>query len=62
MKYRDIIKMIEADGWYWTRTTGSHRIYHHPTKKNIVIISAHNLGHDVKKGILSAILKEAGLK
>jgi predicted RNA binding protein YcfA (HicA-like mRNA interferase family) len=27
MKIRDIIKMIEADGWYLARTRGSHQQY-----------------------------------
>jgi len=30
MKYRDIIKIIEADGWYWVSTKGSHQKYRHP--------------------------------
>jgi predicted RNA binding protein YcfA (HicA-like mRNA interferase family) len=25
MKVRDVIKMIEEDGWYYRRTRGSHR-------------------------------------
>ncbi len=61
MKYRDIIKMIEADGWYWVTTRGSHRRYKHPTKPNFIIVPAHNLGSDVKIGIEKKILKDAGL-
>jgi predicted RNA binding protein YcfA (HicA-like mRNA interferase family) len=40
MKYREIIKRIEADGWYWKRTNGSHRIYKHPTKTGTVAVGA----------------------
>ncbi|MFC5142582.1 type II toxin-antitoxin system HicA family toxin [Actinomycetospora rhizophila] len=31
-KVSEIIKMIEADGWYLVVTRGSHRQYKHPTK------------------------------
>ncbi len=30
MKIRDIIRMIEAEGWYLVETKGSHRQYKHP--------------------------------
>jgi len=30
MKIRDVIKLIEADGWYLVATKGSHRQYKHP--------------------------------
>ncbi len=61
MKYREITRMIRWDGWQHVRTRGSHRIYRHPTKPGIVIISGHP-GRDVPKGILDEILKQAGLK
>ncbi|MCW5948238.1 MAG: type II toxin-antitoxin system HicA family toxin [Pyrinomonadaceae bacterium] len=32
MKIKDLIKMIEKDGWVLVRTRGSHRQFHHPTK------------------------------
>jgi predicted RNA binding protein YcfA (HicA-like mRNA interferase family) len=30
MKIRDIIRLIEAEGWYLVETKGSHRQYKHP--------------------------------
>jgi predicted RNA binding protein YcfA (HicA-like mRNA interferase family) len=51
MKYRDIIKLLEADGWYWVSTRGSHQKYRHKTKKGTVIVPAHGLGSDMKMGI-----------
>ena len=39
MKVRDIIKLIEADGWFLVRTTGSHRQFHHATKKGTVTVA-----------------------
>jgi len=61
MKVRDIIKMIEADGWYQVAIRGSHRQYKHPTKLGRVTISGH-LGHDLSPGTLNSILKQAQLK
>ena len=61
MKYREVARMIRRDGWRHVRTRGSHRIYRHPIKPGIVIISGHP-GRDVPKGILDEILKQAGLK
>jgi len=31
-KVRDVISMVEADGWTVSRQKGSHRQYEHPTK------------------------------
>ena len=31
-KVRDLIKLVEADGWFLIDTVGSHRQFKHPTK------------------------------
>lgn len=61
MKVREVLRLIESDGWYFVRQTGSHRIFHHPTKPGIVIIAG-KPSQDMAPGTLNAILKEAGLK
>ncbi len=61
MKVRDIIKMIEDDGWYIVVTRGSHRQYKHPTKLGRVTIAS-NLNHEVAPGTMNSILKQAKLK
>ncbi len=61
MKIRDIIKMIEEDGWYLVATRGSHRQYKHPTKLGRVTIAG-DPNHDVARGTLNSILKQANLK
>jgi len=61
VKVRDIIKVIEADGWYIVDTKGSHRQYKHPLKKGRVTIAGH-LGDDLASGTLNSILKQARLK
>ena len=32
MKVRELISLIETDGWIQVRMKGSHRQFHHPTK------------------------------
>lgn len=61
MKVRQIIKMIEANGWYLVATKGSHRQYKHPTKPGRVTIAGHP-GDDLAPGTLNSILKQAQLK
>ena len=61
MKVRDIIKLIESDGWYLVATKGSHRQYKHSTKAGRVTIAGHP-GDDLAQGTLNSILKQAKLK
>ncbi len=60
MKVRELVKLIERDGWVFTRQSASHKIYKHETKKGIVVVPEH--GGDIPTGTLKAILKQAGLK
>jgi predicted RNA binding protein YcfA (HicA-like mRNA interferase family) len=60
-KVRDLIKLLENDGWFLVDTEGSHRQYKHPTKKGKVTVAG-KLSDDVRKGTLTSILKQAGLK
>ncbi len=41
MKYRDILKMVEKDGWHLVSQEGSHRQYKHPVKRGRVTIAGH---------------------
>jgi predicted RNA binding protein YcfA (HicA-like mRNA interferase family) len=61
VKIREVMKLIEDDGWYLARTKGSHRQYKHSAKKGLVTISG-KLNDDVGKGTLNSVLKQAGLK
>ena len=61
MKVREVIKMIEADGWYLAAVKGSHRQYKHPTKAGRVTIAGHP-SHDLAPGTLNSVLKQAQLK
>ena len=62
MKYKEIVKLIEKDGWYQVRQEGSHRAYKHDAKKGIVTIAHHRMSDEIPKGTLNSILKQAQLK
>ncbi|HEX8285019.1 MAG TPA: type II toxin-antitoxin system HicA family toxin [Pyrinomonadaceae bacterium] len=61
MKVREVVSLLEEDGWYLARTRGSHRQYKHPTKAGTVTVSG-KPNVDVPPGTLNSILKQAGLK
>jgi predicted RNA binding protein YcfA (HicA-like mRNA interferase family) len=61
MKVKEIIKLVEKDGWYLARTKGSHRQYRHQTKMGLVTIPG-KLSDELAPGTLHSILKQAGLK
>ena len=54
MGSKELIKLIEAHGWYLVATRGSHRQYKHPTLPGRVTIPHPNK--------VQSILKQAGLK
>jgi predicted RNA binding protein YcfA (HicA-like mRNA interferase family) len=61
MKVREIIKLIETDGWYRIKARGGHRQYKHPAKRGRVTIPGRknaNLDPRTEK----SILKQAGLE
>jgi predicted RNA binding protein YcfA (HicA-like mRNA interferase family) len=61
VKVRDVISLIESDGWVHVRTKGSHRQFRHQTKPGIVTVAG-KPGVDVPPGTLNSVLKQAGLK
>lgn len=61
MKIKEIIKLIEENGWYQVTQRGSHRQFKHDTLKGRVTIAG-KLSDDVDKGTLNSIFKQAGLK
>ncbi len=61
MKVKELLKMLEEDGWNLSRTRGSHRQFKHPMKPGLVTVAG-KPSADVPKGTLNAILKQSGLK
>jgi len=58
---QELLRILEADGWYSTGQTGSHKKFRHPTKPGLLIVPMHS-GKEIGKGLLQSILKKAGLK
>ncbi|MFZ3013558.1 MAG: type II toxin-antitoxin system HicA family toxin [Nitrospira sp.] len=61
MKVKELIELLEADGWYQVRMKGSHRQFHHPRKKGTVTVAG-KPNVDIPPGTLNSAFKQAGLK
>jgi predicted RNA binding protein YcfA (HicA-like mRNA interferase family) len=61
MKVKEILQVLEKDGWYLSRPKGSHRQFKHPAKPGTVTVSGKE-SLDIPPGTLNSILKQAGLK
>ena len=61
MRPREVEKIIQADGWIYKNTRGSHKQFVHPTKPGKVTIPQHP-GDTIDATLLKKILKQAGLK
>lgn len=58
---REVIRLIEADGWRHIATRGSHRQYKHDTKAGRVTVAG-KASDEISPGTLNSILKQAGIK
>ncbi len=61
MKVCEIIKLIDADGWYRIKAKGGHRQYKHPTKPGRVTVPG-QMNADLDKKTAKSILTQAGLE
>ncbi|MEN6671364.1 type II toxin-antitoxin system HicA family toxin [Psychrobacter sp. B38] len=59
MQSRELVKIIEADGWYRVGTKGSHNQFKHDVKKGRVTIP--HPKKDLLQQTVKSILKQAGL-
>jgi predicted RNA binding protein YcfA (HicA-like mRNA interferase family) len=60
MKVREMIRLLEKDGWFLVRTRGSHRQFHHRWKTGLVTVPG-NMGDDLHRKTHRSILRQAGL-
>lgn len=60
MDSRNVIKALEADGWFEVAHEGSHKQFKHPTKKGRVTVPTPK--KDIPLGTLRSIEKQAGIK
>ena len=61
MKVKELIALIESDGWFQVRVKGSHRQFHHREKSGTVTVSG-KPSVDIPPGTLNSALKQAGLR
>ena len=61
MKVRDIVKLIEADGWFRVKAKGGHRQYKHAVKRGCVTIPG-QMNADLDEKTEKSILRQAGLE
>lgn len=60
MRFREVDKMLRADGWVEIKKVGSHHQYKHPIKPGKVTVPEHG-GKDINPTVVKSILKQAGL-
>ena len=61
MKVKEVIELLEANGWYFVRTRGDHHIYKKDGHPNLVVVPG-NPNDELKTGTALSILRGAGLK
>ena len=57
---KELMKILQKDGWYKKSQAGSHIQMVHPTKKGKVTVPMHN--KDLKISTYNSILKQTGLQ
>jgi predicted RNA binding protein YcfA (HicA-like mRNA interferase family) len=58
---KDIIRLIESDGWFLVVTRGSHRQFKHNSKAGRVTVAG-KLSDDLSPAMENSIRKQADLK
>jgi predicted RNA binding protein YcfA (HicA-like mRNA interferase family) len=61
MKVREVIRLLEKQGWIKVRSKGSHRHFKHPGRPSVITVPG-NDGKELAPGTLNDILKKAGIK
>lgn len=60
MKIRDVIRILESNGWEQIRMRGSHRQFRHLVKPGLVTVAG-KPNADLTPGTLASIWKQAGI-
>lgn len=61
MKVKQVIDLLEANGWFYVGTKGDHHKYYKAGVRRPIIIAGNN-NDDLAEGTLKSIFREAGLK
>ncbi len=59
MRSAEVIRRIEADGWYVVRQTGSHRHFRHPVKPGTATVP--HPKRELPIGTLKSIARQTGV-
>lgn len=57
---REVIKLLEEDGWYIVNVTGSHHQFKHPSKVGRVTVK--HPDKDIPRKTLDSIERQSGLR
>ena len=60
VKVRDLIRLLESNGWRLKTVRGSHRQFKHPDKRMVVTVAGQSGKTSI--GTLKAVFKAAGLE
>jgi predicted RNA binding protein YcfA (HicA-like mRNA interferase family) len=60
-KVRDILQLLQKDGWILLWSKGSHRQFAHPSKDGVVTVSFHSNNDDLHPKTVACIFRQAGL-
>lgn len=60
MKSKELIKLLESNGWVLRGVKGSHHMYTHPSK--VGHVSVPHPKNDLGVGLVHKLLKQAGIK
>ena len=60
MTFRELEKILNANGWYHHHTRGSHYIYRNKEQNLSIPVPKHK--GDIPKGTLNNILRQTGIK
>jgi predicted RNA binding protein YcfA (HicA-like mRNA interferase family) len=60
-KVRDVLHLLQKDGWVLLRSKGGHQQFAHPKKIGTVTLSYHSSNDDLHPKTLASILRQAGL-
>jgi predicted RNA binding protein YcfA (HicA-like mRNA interferase family) len=61
VKVREVIRLLNQDGWYQESQKGSHRQFRHLTKTGKVTVAG-KMSDDMRPGTYKSILRQAGLE
>jgi predicted RNA binding protein YcfA (HicA-like mRNA interferase family) len=60
MNSKELLKLLERDGWIMRSSKGSHHVFKHPTKTGHITVPHPKKDHGV--GLVQKLLKQAGIK